>query len=334
MNRYHWQKGKTLMLVIILTMGIVLPATKVLAEGGSIDSVADVKAAFDEAMGKSLQERIPLLEALEEDIDQLLFDGIADQKDKCRTLEFKYRVQSALAEYPEAHETFGRYAQELKAWNQEDRARTALVEFVRSKRLAKDLVECVAIGDATLEHWSNDETVAPAVLLEKALCLSRMNGRGNDAIPVLNGIIENFLDSPIRPKAMRQLAHLQANGWGDGPNAALAALSLLEQQYRGTWWEQYAHMKPAMIFEKREGNPQKALERFQATLSKFPDHKFATFCRREIERLQGVIEEQLIQDALEGFAKAKTDTCAQPSVVIAQATPSGLEQASLVASGY
>jgi hypothetical protein len=137
---------------------------------------------------------------------------------------------------------------------------------------------------------------------------------------MLETVISDYLDSSWRPEAMRLLANLQANGYGGDAVAALQTLGLLEQQYRGTWWEQYAHMKPGMIYDVREGDPQKALVRFQETLAKFPDHKFATFCRHEIERLQKVIEQQLIQDAIQGLSLNDEDQCHRPSIIV-KATP-------------
>ena len=269
-----------------------------------LTSAADAKAAFDAAMAKPLAERVPALEALEQGIDTLLFEGSLTGKDRVQVLLIKYQAQVNQAKYPESHASFGQYAQALWEWPQRERARATLVEQVRHARLMEDRVQCMAIADAALKHWGSDEQVAPALIYMKARSVSELPGRAQEAIEPLQTVITNYPDSPWRPQAMRWLAHLEGNGFGEGEDAALGVLALMETQYTGTWWAQYANMKPAMIWEVRRGEPQKALEIYQQTLETYPDHKFATFCRAQIERLQGVIENQLIQDALEGLAQA------------------------------
>ena len=295
-------------------------------------TLGQIKAAFDSAMKKPLADRIGPLETLETQIGRTLTAGVANVKDRSVVWKIKYRTQVALAKYVEAHETFGGYAQSLKQWAAVGRARVVLAETVGRAVRAWDLAECVAIADAALAHWGQDADVAPALKYYKALALSKMNGRSNEALPVLNDIIAEHSGSSWRPKAMRLTAHLQANGGTGGEDAALAMLSLIEQQYAGTWWEQSAQMKPAVILEARQGKPQAALERVHATFRKFPNHKFAAFCRREIPRLQNVVEQQLIEDVLQDIAAAGR-TCDRPRMVIVRSPGAGRRHTSLAGAG-
>jgi len=105
----------------------------------------------------------------------------------------------------------------------------------------------------------------------------------------------------------------------------LKTLDLIERQYAGTWWEQYAHIKDAVIFEKRQGKPQKALERYRATLEKFPSHKYGPFIRRQINRIQGVIEQKLIDDALKGVKGGESEPAQPHSLAHYTAAMMGLE---------
>ena len=109
---------------------------------------------------------------------------------------------------------------------------------------------------------------------------------------------------------MRVLANVQVGTSQD--NAALSLLALMEQQYQGTWHGQYAHMHVATILERRKGDVQAALAQYQESLRRYPNHHFSGFIRSEISRLQSVVEEQLIQDALQDLAKAKTNQCDRP----------------------
>lgn len=328
MARYGRRRGMTMVAWMLTAVGVgVWVSAAVGAETAS--AAAEVNAAFTEAMRVPLGQRAGLLEKLTARIEDQLSAGVGDVKARSRLVHLKYRSQVALAKYTDAHETFGRYARQLKSWDKKGRARATLVEFIRSKEIANERAECVAVAAATLEHWPDDEAVAPAALYYKALSLSRMPGRGGESIPVLEKIIQDFPGNSWRPKAMRLLGHLQANGLAGGHGAALATLRLIEQQYAGTWWAHYAHMKPAMIYEVRQGNPQAALQRFQESLRKFPDHKYATFIRGEIERLQKVIETQLIQDALDDLAEAGPDECDRPTTMIVRLDGGGQEHVSL-----
>src|SRR5690606_917291 len=80
-------------------------------------------------------------------------------------------------------------------------------------------------------------------------------------------------------------------------------LELIKQQYPGTALEHYADMRAAAIWEYGRGDPHKALAAYQATLARHKDHLYAPYVHRQMQRLHGVIEQQLIQDALEGLAK-------------------------------
>ena len=184
------------------------------------------------------------------------------------------------ARHAEARQTLARYAAELKRWPKKPEARSALIRFIRGRHQSGAAEEVIATAEAALESWADDAELAAGLLHYKAWGLTRLNGRIPEAVPVLEKLIQDFPNSPWRPKAMRLLANLQANGSAGGHGAALATLRLMEQQYAGTWYEQYAHMKPAMIYEVRMGNPQAALQRYEESLRKFSDHKYATFCRR------------------------------------------------------
>ena len=98
-------------------------------------------------------------------------------------------------------------------------------------------------------------------------------------------------------------------------DSALSTLSLLKQQYPKTKLEHYADMRPAAIYEYGKGQPQKALEIYQATLRRYPDHMYAPYIHKQIERLQKVIEEQVIEDALEDLA-VEGRGCRVKSVIV------------------
>jgi tetratricopeptide (TPR) repeat protein len=289
--------------------------------GEKVLTPASVKADFDAAMVKPLSERVPELEALDAEIGRALNEQQLDKRERLRLLELEYLVRVNTAQYTESEATFGRYASELKSWDQPDRARAALNAWVDRISWGKDQSHHVALIDQALQSWPNDEKVTPRLLYKKAEVLTALNGRSSEAIPVLNQIIEEHLESSYRPKAYRNLAALQASGVRDagGARASLQTLALMEQQYRGTKWEQVAHMLAAEVFEKKQGEPQKALERYQESLKKFPDHWFATHCRKQIGRLQLVIEEQLIRDALEGLGKKDDEQPQDADVQVGQA---------------
>jgi tetratricopeptide (TPR) repeat protein len=273
--------------------------------GGKDITPASIKSDFDAAMGKPLSERIPDLEAIDQKIGEAMREQSLAKRDRLRLLEMEYLIRVNTAKYPDATETFGRYAAELKSWDQPERARAALMSQVDRVSWGKDESHHVELIDQALESWPNDPDVTPRLLYKKAQVLIALNGRTPEAIPALNKIIEEHMESAYRPRAYRDLAALQASGVKDagGARAALQTLTLMEQQYRGTKWEQVAHILAAEVFEKKQGEPQKALARYQESLKKFPDHWFATHCRKQIDRLQLVIEEQLIRDALEGLGK-------------------------------
>ncbi len=311
MNRYFWQKGKTLVLVIVLAMGIALPA---LGEGASIDSVADVKVAFDEAMGKSLQERIPLLEQLEEDIDQAIFDNTLIDKDKAEGLYYKFHTQLQLAKYPESYQTYSAYIQSIQDYSNATRAHSVFYRDVNKWKFQKDYVQCASIGQVLAEDFANDADIASTALFHLAWSKYWMNGTMNQCVQVCNQLIEQYLDSPWRAKTMRLLANAQF-ALGEHDNA-LGTLGLLKRQYPDTKLEHYADMRPAAIYEYGKGDPQTALDIYQQSLVNYSDHMYAPYIHRQIERLQEVIEEQLIQDALEGFAKAPPSDCDRKSLIV------------------
>jgi len=325
-----WGKRKRILAapLCVAAIGLGLWAPALGAEPAE-EAVGAVRSALASARGKPPGERAAALEQLVERIEQEISKA-GDAQGRSRLLELKYRSQISLAKHAEAKQTFARYARQLKDWPKRAEARSALLGFIRGRHQSGAAEEVIAAAEAALESWADDAELAPGLLHHKAWSLTRLNGRIKEAVPVLEAIIREYPDSGWRPQSMRLLANLQANGSAGGHGAALATLRLMEQQYAGTWWEHYAHMKPAMIFEARQGNPQAALQRYEATMGKFRDHKYATFCRREIKRLRKVIEEQLIHDALDDLAKGAADECDRATTMIVRAEAAGQEHVSLV----
>lgn len=287
----------------------------------------EIKGELSAAIATPMEDRAKGLDKVESMIDQELNKGAGDMAQRGRLLELKYRVQKEGAKHKQARATFNQYARELKGWEEKGRAKATVIEAVKAHKLAGDPMECIALADEALASWGDDDAAAPAILLEKAASLAQLNGGKKDAVEVLEKLVARHPGSAARPEALRLMAHLQANGAKGGHKAALGTLAILEKQYAGTWWEQYAHMKPAVIFERRMGEPHKALERYQETLRKFPDHAYATFCRAQIERLQKIIEEQLVQDALQDLASRQPQECDQPTKMIVLAPPAGEQHA-------
>jgi predicted negative regulator of RcsB-dependent stress response len=100
---------------------------------------------------------------------------------------------------------------------------------------------------------------------------------------------------------------------------ALGMLALLKTQYSQTKWEHYADMQQAAVWEHR-GEPQKALALYQQSLRNYPDHLYGPHIHLQIDRLQKTIEEQLIQDALQGIAQMESPECRGRSPIV-RSTP-------------
>ena len=176
------------------------------------------------------------------------------------------------------------------------------------------------LAGAVLDALPEDGELKAAALYHQARARYRLNGRLADCAASCETLIAEHPDSPWRGKAMRLLANAHLGRGQYKP--ALATLELLKAQHPGTKLEQYADMRPAAIWEVR-GEPQKALARYHATLERHPDHLYSPYIHRQIERLQGVIEEQLIRDALEGLGRHVVE---QPEPVAdAEARPGEVE---------
>jgi hypothetical protein len=269
------------------------------AQAGPVD---EIKADFDRAMKQTLAERVPSLNVLDQAIEQRLFEGDAPTGEARVNLNwYRFRVKQELAKHPEAKRAFGRYADVLRQ-TLPRRQGTAIVERVVNRFSPKaNPGMCVQLFDAALEKLAEDDPVRPFLLLRKAQCLERLPGRRAEGIPVVEKLIGQHPDSEHRPAGMRLLAKLQVITGED--DTSLQTLQLMQQQYAGTWYEQWAHIFQASIWERRKGEPQKALRIYRGSLDQFQNHHFAGYVRSEIARLQDVIEGQLIDDALEGIGR-------------------------------
>ncbi len=318
MNRYFSQKSKMSVLVILLTVGITLPTTRVMA---SIDSVADVKAAFDEAMGQSLQDRIPLLEALEEDIDQALFDNTLTGKDKTEGLYYKFHTQLQQAKYPDSYQTYADYIKNIKDVENVPAATAAFLRNITDWKRKRDYAYIAAVCDKMAEELAADPVLGSAALYYVAYSKFWLNGTMEECVQACNQLIGDYPDSRLRPQAMRTLANAyMSQGKHDD---ALQVLALLKQQYSGTQWEHYADMRPGIVYEVGKGDPQKALDVYQGSLARYSDHLYGPYIHKQIERLQKIIEEQLIQDALGDLAQAEKADCDSQSLIVRDSSQAG-----------
>ncbi len=269
--------------------------------GGDLSPAGRIKAGFDAAMGKPLEQRISLLEGVEQEIDQKVFDGTFTGKGRVEPLWVLFQVQQKLAKYPASRGTFGQYVSAVKSAFGDVQATTIIEGVIDRQYRRGDKIERVALIDQALEVYADHLEITPYLLLRKAQGIVQLIGRTSEAIAPLEKAIAEYPDSRWRPWAMRTLANVQVASSQD--DAALSTLTLMEQLYKGTWFEQYAHMHAGTILENRKGDPQGALERYQETLRRFPDHHFSGYVRTEIERLQKIIEEQLIRDALDDLGR-------------------------------
>jgi tetratricopeptide (TPR) repeat protein len=172
-------------------------------------------------------------------------------------------------------------------------------------------------------RFAEDPDIAAAALYHLAWSDYWMNGTMSQCVTACSKLIANYLDSSWRPEAIRLLANAHyALGEHDD---ALSTLAMLRTGYPNTTWEHYADMRPASIWEYGKGDPQKALEIYQQTLRRHPDQLYAPYINNQIERLRKVIEGQLIQDALDGLAKADLPECKNRSVIV-KTTPQTHEQ--------
>lgn len=302
-------KHKTTAVIIILMAGFILPAG-VASGGAQEDAIAGIKADFDAAMGLSLEDRTIALELLEQDIDNLLFESPNDSKARVDLLSYKYKTQRELAKYPDSRVTFGQYIAAIRNVFSDVQAQS-IIEAVINKHFNRDsLSECVELIDQGSAQYINDADITPFLLLRKAQCLYQLNGRYNDALAPAQKLIKQYPDSKWRPTGLRLLANLYVHS--GQTQESLNTLTLMEQQYQETWHAHYAHMRPATIMEVRGGNVEGAINKYQQSLQKYTNHCFSLYINGEVDRLRKVLEEQLIDMALEGLA-ANNSLCDRPS---------------------
>jgi hypothetical protein len=114
------KKHVTLAMGIVMAMGVILTSSNAWAQNG----VADIKAAFDEAMAKPLAERVSLLEELEQKIDQRVFDGTLRGQARSEGLYYKYHTQLQLAKHPDAKRAYVSYIESIKDYSGSGKAYT------------------------------------------------------------------------------------------------------------------------------------------------------------------------------------------------------------------
>ncbi len=265
-------------------------------------------------MSKPLEERIGLLEELEQKIDKYIFEGTLTGKAKTDGLYYKYHSQLQLAKYPESHQTYISYLKSIKDYSNANRAHAVFYRDMDRLMRKSDFTDCSSICGKVVSEFTSDTNLAATALYYQARSQYRMIGMLSQCERACNKLISEYTTSCWRPYAIRLLAqsfHRRASN-----NAALSTLSLLKQQYSGTKFEHYADMRAAAIYEVGKGDSQKALEIYQRSLQRYPDHFYSPYIHRQIERLQKIIEDQLIQDALEGIVKTTVPKCHSKSLIV------------------
>lgn len=286
---------------------------------GRADEVSKIRKDLTSAMAKPLSQRVPLLETLEQRLDTMLKEDRLSAEGRVNIQFLHFRIKQNQAKYPESQSSFGKYVAAVKRAFPEKRGRALTVRVLDRIYRRGDKAEAVELIDQAMTVYTDDTEVTPFLLLRKAQALKELPGRRSEGIEPAQRIVEQYPESPYRPDAMKVLAHLQVMASKD--DASLSTLKLLENMYRGSWWEQWAHIQQADIWERRKGEPQKALALYTESLKKFPNHHFAGYVRDQIARLQKVIEEQLIKDALEGLGKADDQPNPQVEQKVGQAEP-------------
>lgn len=300
-------------MVIILAAIVILPGANAagdLQEG----AIAQMKADFDSAMAQPLEDRITLLENLEQEIDDAIYKGDLTDKAMTTGLYFRFRTQQELAKYPESCLTYAVYILSIKDYSNTARAHSVFLCDVGKWSRQRDYAQCASICEAVADICSDERDILATALYHTALSKYWMNGTKKECMEVCVKLIAKHLDSPWRPKAMRLLANSYA-GYGKF-DAAVGMLDLLKEQYPDTRFARYADMRVASYYEYIKGDPQKALEVYQRSLVRYPDHIYAPYIHRQIKHLQKIIEEQLILDALEGIGKADIPECKTKSVIV------------------
>lgn len=265
------------------------------------DAVAVVRPSFDAAMKKPLAERVPMLEQAEKQLDNALFQGHLTGKQRTDTLFYKHHVQRQLAKFPDAYVTYGDYIKSYREAGETVRGKAAFSRDLNQWKRQRDYTQTAAICEQMLKSIPDDEQIDSAALLHLADAYYHTNGTMDKCVENVTKLIEQYPKCEERPDGLRLLANAY---FAKGKyKETLATLQMLKQQYPGTKWEQYADMRPAAIAEYGQGEPQKSLQIYQQTLKTYPDHIYTAYIHREMERIQKVIEQQLIQDALKGLAQ-------------------------------
>ena len=232
---------------------------------------------------------------------------------------YKFHVQKRLAKYPESAETYAAYMRSIADDLGAQAAESTLARDLTVWKRRKELSQCSVICRKLMEGSAADSELFATALYHEAWARFRMNGAMEDCISACQNLTANCLDSKWRPEALRMLTNAYiAQGKHDD---ALGILEILKLQYGGTKWEHYADMRPAMVYEFGKGDPGKALQIYQESLARYPDHLFGQYINKQMKRLRAVLEQELILDALEDLAQADQDKCHRPSVVVRAKTP-------------
>ena len=303
----HW-------FVILLLFVLIYSVAIAKGAGGGDDIIAQIKSDFDTAMSKPLEERIALLEDLEQRIDKYISEGTLTGKAKADGLYYKYHIQLQLAKYPESYQTYILYLRSIKDYSNASRVHAVFYRDMDKLFRKSDFTNCSSICEQVASEFSSDANIASTALYYQARSQYRMIGMLSHCERACNKLISEYTTSHWRPYAMRLLA--QSFHRRGSNNSALSMLDLLKQQYSGTKFEHYADMRSAAIYEVGKGNPQKALEVYQQSLQRYSDHFYSPYIHRQIERLRKIIEDQLIQDALEGIVNTAEPRCHSKSPIV------------------
>ncbi len=160
MKRSNLKQCGTMVFGVVLATSFILPASTALGQQLQ-DPAAQIKAAFDQAMAKPLNEQIPLLEALEQQIEQDIFQGRLAGKAKAKGLYYKYHLQKQLAKYPQAQQTYAAYIRSIKdSGNVQQADSTFIMDLGSWKRRGK-IVHCASISETMAEEFAKEPAIMP-----------------------------------------------------------------------------------------------------------------------------------------------------------------------------
>jgi tetratricopeptide (TPR) repeat protein len=270
-------------------------------------------------MGKPLAERIGALEALEKQIDRGIADSTLAGTDKGDALYYKYHLQRNLAKYPEAARTYKAYLRGIKDARGGTAAEAALFRDLTVWKHRRAYVQCASVCEVMAGEFPKGAEIEATALYHLGWSAFRMNGTMNRCVKACKELIGRHPESRWRPWGMRLLANAYlAQGEHD---SALGVLAMLKEQYAGTRWEHYADMRVGIVWEKGMGDPQKGLDLYMQSLERYPDHVYGPYVQKQIARLQKVIEEQLILDALAAVARGEAPVCGMKSLIVKAGPP-------------